>query len=203
MPKLHIIAGCNGAGKTTATYGQLPELLGCSQFVNSDEFAKSFSPFQPEAASISASRYMLMKVRYLFQKRSDFCIETTLATRTLVKMVKEAQANGYSVSILYFWLSSPELAIERVRARVETGGHNIDEETVRRRYALGLHYLIRDFIPICDSWKIVDNSDFGLETVAQGSSSGVIIRDPEKFNRIQSRSSGLGKTLEAAKKPRK
>ena len=88
---MYIISGCNGSGKTTASYTLLPELLDCSEFVNSDEFAKSLAPFHPETAYITASRYMLKKLRYLFTRREDFCIETTLATRSLIKMVRMAQ----------------------------------------------------------------------------------------------------------------
>ena len=70
MPRLYILSGCNGAGKTTASYTLLPEMLECREFVNSDEFAKSLSPFDPSAASVSASRYMLLKIRYLLSKRA-------------------------------------------------------------------------------------------------------------------------------------
>ena len=102
MPRLYIISGCNGAGKTTASYSLLPEMLDCSEFVNSDEFAKGLSPFNPEKASIQASRYMLMKIRYMLNKHSDFAVETTLATRTLLKTVRMAQKAGYTVTLLYF-----------------------------------------------------------------------------------------------------
>ena len=133
MPKLYILSGCNGSGKTTASYTLLPDLLDCREFVNSDEFAKSLSPFNPSAASITASRYMLMKINYLLGRYEDFSIETTLATRSLVKIIEEAQSVGYEVTLLYFWLNSPELAISRVRDRVAAGGHNIPDNVVRRR----------------------------------------------------------------------
>ena len=90
----------------------LPELLDCSEFVNSDEFAKHLSPFAPESAYVTASRLMLRKVKYLFDRREDFCIETTLATRALLKMARNAQAKGYYVTVLYLWLNKPEIAIE-------------------------------------------------------------------------------------------
>ena len=108
----------------------MPELLSCTQFVNSDEVAKSLAPFNPEKAQVSASRYMLLKTRYLFQRHEDFCIETTLATRSLLKTIQTARADGYSVTVLYFWLDSPDRAVDRVRARVEAGGHNIAEEII-------------------------------------------------------------------------
>lgn len=185
MPRLYIISGCNGAGKTTASYSLLPEMLDCSEFVNSDEFAKSLSPFHPENASIQASRYMLLKIRYLLKKRSDFAVETTLATRTLLKTVRMAQAAGYSVTLLYFWLNSPELAIERVKARVEAGGHNIPEETVRRRYHVGIDYFFHYYSPISDRWILADNSQAPFRVVAEGSKGDVVnIRDEETYRKI-------------------
>ncbi|MBR2609231.1 MAG: zeta toxin family protein [Bacteroidales bacterium] len=186
MPRLYIISGCNGAGKTTASYTMLPEMLSCSEFVNSDEFAKGLSPFQPEKASIQAGRYMIMKTRYLLKKRMDFGIETTLATRTILKTVKMAQEAGYTVTVLYFWLNSPELAIERVRARVETGGHNIPEETIRRRYKVGIDYFFHDYAPICERWILADNSQIPFRVIAEGSKLDVInIKDRETYEKIR------------------
>lgn len=186
MPRLFIISGCNGAGKTTASYTLLPEMLDCSEYVNSDEFAKSLSPFDPSLASVSASRFMLKKIRFLFDHKTDFCIETTLATRTLLKMVEEAQRNGYNVTILYFWLNSPELAIKRVRDRVTSGGHNIPEDTIRRRYRLGLHYFFHEYRVLCDRWILVDNSKPPFTVVADGTHNNTIIKDSEKFSYIWS-----------------
>ena len=200
MPRLFIISGCNGSGKTTASYSVLPQMLGCSEFVNSDEFAKSLSPFSPETASVIASRYMLLKMRQLLDKRADFCIETTLATRSLLRLVEEAKGRGYYVTILYFWLKSPDLAVERIKARVESGGHNIREEVVRRRYHLGLHYLFRDFMPVCDRWILCDNTEFPFTIVAESSEEGTTVRDPEKFGKIKSVNEEYEKELKKAMK---
>ena len=186
MPRLYIISGCNGAGKTTASYTMLPEMLECSEFVNSDEFAKGLSPFKPEKASIQASRYMITKIRYLLKKQKDFAVETTLATRTLLKTVRMAQNAGYTVTLLYFWLNSPELAIERVRARVEAGGHDIPEETVRRRYQVGIDYFFHYYSPICERWILADNSQIPFRVIAEGSKSDILtIKDEETFKKIR------------------
>ena len=185
MPRLYIISGCNGAGKTTASYSLLPEMLDCKEFVNSDEFAKSLSPFDPSQASIQASRYMLMKVRYLLKRNEDFAVETTLATRTLLKIVKAAQDAGYTVTLLYFWLNSPELAIARVKARVEAGGHNIPEETIRRRYNVGIDYFFNIYAPISERWILADNSQIPFRVIAEGSKNDVInIKDEETYKKI-------------------
>lgn len=186
MPRLYIISGCNGAGKTTSSYTLLPEMLECSQFVNSDEFAKGLAPFSPERASIKASRFMVMKIRYLFRKKEDFAIETTLATRTLLNTVRQAREEGYSVTLLYFWLNSPDLAVARVKARVEAGGHNIPEETVRRRYRVGLRYFFEDYAPVCDRWILADNSITPFRVIAEGSRDEVMnIKDMETYELIR------------------
>lgn len=184
MPNLYIISGCNGSGKTTASYTVLPEMLGCSQFVNSDEFAKSFSPFDPSAASISAGRFMLLKIRYLLQRKEDFCIETTLATRSLMRTVEEAKENGYGVTLLYFWINSPELAVKRVRDRVEAGGHSIPEHVIRRRYDMGLKYFFYDYMPVSDRWILVDNSQNPFRIIAEGDHLKTDIKDPDTYGRI-------------------
>ena len=184
MPKLYIISGCNGSGKTTASYTLLPEMLECNQFVNSDEFAKSLSPFNPSEASVSASRYMLQKIYYLLGNHMDFCVETTLATRSLMGIINDAKSRGYTVDILYFWLKSPEMAIARVKSRVEAGGHNIPENVVRRRYYMGLNYFFETYAPVCDRWMLADNSSSPFSIVAEGSPAGIKVRDKEKYDII-------------------
>lgn len=181
MPRLFIIAGCNGSGKTTASYSMLPEMLECSQFVNSDEFAKSLAPFDPDSASVSAGRYMLLKIKYLFDRNADFCIESTLATRSLLRMVREAKANGYFVTLIYFWLKSPELAIARVKDRVAAGGHNTPEPIIRRRYLMGLSYFFDEYVPECDRWILADNSEPPFTIIAEGNHSMAHIKDSAKF----------------------
>ena len=164
----------------------LPELLDCSEFVNSDEFAKHLSPFAPESAYVTASRLMLRKVQYLLDRREDFCIETTLATRALIKLARNAQEKGYYVTILYFWLNDPQIAIDRVAKRVQAGGHDIPAETVRRRYQMGLNYLFHLYMQTCDKWILADNSNPPFEVIAEGSKKGLVIRNMEKYNKVRS-----------------
>ena len=185
MPRMYIISGCNGSGKTTASYTLLPELLDCSEFVNSDEFAKSLAPFHPETAYITASRYMLKKLRYLFTRREDFCIETTLATRSLLKTVRMAQDQGYFVTVVYLWLRSPEIAIKRVAARVEAGGHDVAPDVIRRRYYTGLEYFFELYSPVCDKWMLVDNSDMEFRIIAEGSAKCTTVRDLPLYQQIK------------------
>lgn len=178
-PILYIVAGCNGAGKTTASYSLLPDLLQCSEFVNADEIARGLSPFNPESVAIEAGRLMLQRIDLLIKKHETFAIETTLATRSYASLIRRAQFEGYQVVLLYFWLSSPEMAIERVAKRVLEGGHNIPTETIRRRYWIGLHNFFHIFAQIVDSWMFFDNDTDAILLADERS-----IRDSVKFSKI-------------------
>jgi predicted ABC-type ATPase len=167
MPNLYIIGGCNGAGKTTASYTVLPEMLDCKEFVNADSIAAGLSPFRPESVSFEAGRIMLHRIHQLIDEKADFGFETTLAAKSYVSLAGFARKSGYEVSLLYFWLSSPEFATSRVAKRVRKGGHNIPVEIIERRYYRGISNLIKLYIPICDKWMVIDNTAVSI-VVAQG-----------------------------------
>ncbi len=157
-PNLYIIAGCNGAGKTTASMTILPEVLECEEFVNADEIAKGLSPFHPEEMAIEAGKLMLKRIDTLMEERKTFAIETTLSTRSYKSMVERAQSLEYEVTLLFFWLPSPEMAEMRVAARVSSGGHNIPRDVIHRRYWNGLQNLFEIYAGIVDNWSMYDNS---------------------------------------------
>ena len=165
---LYIISGCNGAGKTTASYTVLPEVLHCKEFVNADEIARGLSPFNPESVAIEAGRLMLQRIEDLLVKDESFSIETTLATKSYINLVRRAQVKGYTVRLLFFWLNSPELALQRIAERVAKGGHNVPEPIVRRRYVAGICNLFRLFMSEVDSWEIYDNSEYPAVQIARG-----------------------------------
>lgn len=168
MANLYVISGCNGAGKTTASYSVLPDMLNCKEFVNADEIAKGLSPFQPDNVAIEAGRIMLNRIKDLISHNVEFAFETTLASKSYVKLIREAQSKGYFVTLVYFWLNSPELAVERVKNRVISGGHNIPENVIYRRYSAGIKNLSKLYLPICDYWLIIDNSEPPFQIVAEG-----------------------------------
>ena len=168
MLNLYIIAGCNGAGKTTASFTVLPEMLNCYEFINADEIARGLSPLSPDRAAIDAGRLMLTKIDNLILKQKDFAFETTLATKSYTKTILRAKQNGYLITLVFFWLDSVELAIERVKSRVLEGGHNIPHEVIYRRYFSGLNNLFKLYIPICDYWMVFNNSKSPSELIAEG-----------------------------------
>lgn len=167
MPNLYIISGCNGAGKTTASYIVLPQLLNCREFVNADNIAAGLSPFNPESVALAAGRIMLKRINGLLLEGVDFAFETTLSTKSYVPFVNKAKDLGYNVILLYFWLSAPQIAIDRVAKRVNQGGHYIPNDIVERRYYRGLKNLFDLYMPLCNDWIIINNMDIFPELVAQ------------------------------------
>ena len=183
LPKLYIIAGCNGAGKTTASFTILPEVLHCKEFINADEIAKGLSPFQPESVAMQAGRIMLARMDELLQKGETFAFETTLATKSYKQKIEWAQANGYEVTLLFFWLDSPNMAKKRVAQRVAEGGHSIPSETIERRYYNGIANLFAIYIDMVDICYIFDNSEGRKELIAQKERhKDIVIYNNDKFN---------------------
>lgn len=171
MPDLFIISGCNGAGKTTASYTILPELLQIKEFVNADEIARGLSPFRPEKVSIEAGKIMLHRLQHLLFQKQNFAFETTLSSRSFITLIKEAKEIGYTINLIYYWLDSVELAIERVKTRVAEGGHNIPMDTIIRRYYAGLKNFIILYRDKVDYWMLIDNSQTEPELIAEGRTS--------------------------------
>lgn len=150
---LYIIAGCNGAGKTTASYTILPKIMDCREFVNADEIAKGLSPFQPETVAFESGRIMINRINDLLRENESFAFETTLSTKSYKQKILQAKQQGYTVTLLFFWLNNIELAKQRVRTRVIEGGHNIPEDVIERRYLKGIYNLFDIYLPT-NRWSI-------------------------------------------------
>lgn len=183
---LYIIAGCNGAGKTTASFTILPEILDCKEFVNADEIAKGLSPFRPEKVAFEAGRIMLKRIDELLLENQTFAFETTLSTRSYKNKILEAKSNGYTVTILFFWLRAIELAKERVKTRVIEGGHNIEEKVIERRYKRGIKNLFDIYLPIVDGAFIFDNSEGEHIPIAKKLEKEFEIINVEIYNQLKS-----------------
>lgn len=183
---LYIITGCNGAGKTTASFTILPEILDCKEFVNADEIAKGLSPFQPEKVSFEAGRIMLRRINELLEINANFAFETTLATKSYRSKIEEAKNKNYNVTLLFFWLQNVDLAIERVKTRVLEGGHNIELEVIKRRYLNGIKNLFEIYLPIVDEVMIFDNSEGKHELIAEKTlDSKIDVLNQIKFGKLK------------------
>jgi predicted ABC-type ATPase len=184
--KLYIISGCNGAGKTTASFNILPELLNYKEFVNADEIARGLSPFQAEKVSIEAGRLMLKRIDELINSNQDFSFETTLSSKSFLNTIERAKSKGYYTTLIFFWLESVELAKFRVLKRVSEGGHNIEPEVIERRYKAGIKNLFNFYSSKVDSLLIYDNSTIESELIAEKEiENDFIVHNLQKFNALK------------------
>ncbi len=167
-PGVVILSGPNGAGKSTAAPELLQAELAVNEFVNADVIARGLSAFAPDAAAIAAGRIMLARMRELAAHRISFAFETTLASRTFAPWLRELRTSGYEIHLVFLWLSSADLAIERVADRVRNGGHGIPEEVVRRRYAAGIRNLFDLYQSVTTSWVLYNSSGPLPTLVAEG-----------------------------------
>ena len=159
MPELFIIAGCNGAGKTTAAYNLLPNVFNTSEFINADEIARGINPENLEATAFSAGKIMLQKINEFIKNKKSFAFETTLSGKAYAKHIIEWKKQGYHITLVFLSLPDAEISISRVAARVAAGGHNIPEATIRRRFKLGLQNFHHIYRPLVNAWTLYDNSE--------------------------------------------
>ena len=158
MKKILIIAGPNGAGKTTFAGEFLPNEAACPEFVNADLIAAGLSPFQPDQVAFAAGRLMLGRIRDLVRAGKSFAFETTLSTRSYLRLIPHWQAAGYRVKLCFLRLPDADFAIRRVAQRVRFGGHDIPPATIRRRFERGWENLQSGYLGIVDEWAIYDAS---------------------------------------------
>ncbi len=161
-----VIGGCNGSGKTTFALNIFPN-LGDIEFINADIIAAQLNPNNPDVVAIQASRMMLERLKNLAQQKQSFAFETTLAARSFAPFLRRCQAQAYRVNLIYVWLNSIELAVTRVALRVASGGHNIPEDVIRRRYERGRKNFLELYSELADYWIVYDNTKPRRELIAE------------------------------------
>jgi len=156
--RIIIIAGSNGAGKTTFAREFLPKEAGCPGFVNADLIAAGLSPFEPASAAIRAGRLMIEEIEAHVREKQSFAFETTLSGRRYARMIPQWQGMGYSIKLVFLYLQDVRIAIERVQVRVRQGGHDVLENVIRRRYEAGWRNFQKIYKRLVDTWVVYNNS---------------------------------------------
>lgn len=159
MPEIFVFGGCNGSGKSTLAHRFLSSIKPSPEFINADIIASQLNPFDVDAVAIAASRLMLQRLNVLASQKIDFAFETTLAARSFAPFLRQCKTDGYRVNLIFIWLNSPDLAIERVARRVASGGHNIPHDIIKRRYQRGKDNFRDLYAPIADYWIVYNNSE--------------------------------------------
>lgn len=183
MPNVVVIAGPNGAGKSTLAPSLITKVFGSIEFVNADIIAAELGS---GGTDIQAGKQMHRRLRELSKRKESFAFETTLSARSYSKFLLQLKSLGYSVQIVFLWLPDVELSIERVAERVRRGGHNIADETIRRRYPRGLRNFLKIYLPLTDVWRFYDASGEQPQLVAFGDKiDGEVIVDKDKWQDIR------------------
>lgn len=184
--RILMIAGPNGAGKTTTAQSLLTTHT-IYEYLNADEIARGLAPLHPESVSLTASKLMISRIKCLLSLNKSFAFETTAAGKNYLKHLQEAKKIGYEIDLLFLWLSSADLAVKRVAHRKAQGGHHIPEDTIRRRYKLGLKNVISVYLPIADNAIIMNNSlqDTSITVMKKNRENGMIILEPHIWDAIQ------------------
>lgn len=183
-PKLYVIAGPNGSGKTTFAEKFLPHYVGCFEFVNADLIAKGLSPFAPSNVAIKAGKILLDQVRECARRKVDFAVETTLAGKTQFKVLESIKRNGYELHMFFLWVPDVKLALARVADRVRKGGHDVLERDVLRRYFRGLRNLFCLYQRLFESWSVFDNSTEKPRQIAKFERGVLAVLDAANYERL-------------------
>ncbi len=183
-PTAYVIAGSNGAGKTTFATHFLPEFVACRQFLNADLIAAGLSPFAPETQNVRAGRLLLARIRELIAAHEDFGFETTLAGRGYARWFRQMKRHGYRIMLFYLWVPNADLAVSRVAHRVAQGGHNVAESDIRRRFAAGLRNLFGLYRPLLDAWCLYDASKLPPRVIAEYRYLEIRVADAALYERI-------------------
>jgi len=168
MPHCAILAGPNGAGKSTAAPHLVHSVLGIAEFVNADVIARGLAGNGTGAVAVRAGRLMLGRLHDLAAQRADFAFETNLASRSWAPFIRTLQKDGYVVSLSFFALPTPEAALARVASRVLQGGHDVEEQVVRRRFESGRRLFFELYRELVDDWRVYEGSLSPPATIAEG-----------------------------------
>lgn len=188
-PRIYIIAGSNGAGKTTFATQFLPHYAGTVDFINADLIARGLSPFDVERAATAAGRIALERFSEFAAARQSFAIETTLSGRAYAARLRHIKTQGYELHLFFLWIPSPALAMRRIRQRVRSGGHNVPPDVVRRRYGRTLRNFVEVYWPMADYGQILDNSGSKPRLIAEKIGQSIVVRDRSLYNQIHDRPS--------------
>lgn len=178
---LILIGGANGSGKTTLAreYISVENL----PYLGADQIAFELNPENVESVAIAAGRLFIQKIADSIEKHESFIVESTLSGLSLRKWIALARKSGYSVSILFVYLDSADVCIQRVSARVAKGGHHVPDEDIIRRYHRSNQNFWHVYRELADDWSLFNNADSGIVQIASSHENETVILDNERFKR--------------------
>lgn len=183
QPKLIIIGGANGSGKTTFAR-EIVANFGIN-YLGADEIAAELNAAEPEKVAIEAARIFSKRLNESIENGESLIVESTLSGLSLKKFLLKARRKNFDVSIFFVSLDSAELCVQRVSARVAKGGHHVPSEDVRRRFVRSNQNFWHLYKDLADDWFLFFNAGDSFEQVSNGDENGVIIIDEARFKQWQ------------------
>jgi predicted ABC-type ATPase len=180
-----ILAGANGVGKTTVSKEFLKEYKSLI-FLNADETAKDLNPKDLNSVRIRAGKEVLKKLDALIDSGKSIVIESTLSGNFLIKVIQKARKLKYKIIIFYAFVDTPEICIERIKARVKKGGHFVPAEDVVRRFYRSIENFNKVYKHSADTWILYYNMQNGL-VVAKYANSSIEVLDDAKYHSFLTR----------------
>lgn len=178
-PRIIIIGGANGSGKTTLAreYVAVENI----KYLGADEIARELNEEKPEDAAIKAARLFSQRLHDLLKNRESFVVESTLSGLSLQRRIEKTRKFGYAVEVVFVYLDSAELCVQRVAARVAQGGHHVLSEDVRRRFSRVNRNFWNIYKEIADKWNLFFDVTDSFQQIAAADREGVIIFDEERY----------------------
>ena len=177
---LTIIGGANGSGKTTLAreYVAVENL----EYLGADDIARELNPADLNSVAIDAARIFSRRLNNYIESRKSLVVESTLSGLSLKKWIEKAGNFDYEIKILFVYLDSPELCLQRIAARVAAGGHDVPEQDVRRRFARANSNFWNVYKNLTDEWNLFLNTGDSFEQIAAADDKSIIIFDETRYS---------------------
>ena len=177
-----VIAGPNGSGKTTFVSEYLRDSES-SVYISADAIAERLvsRPEEMDSVKIQAGRRFIKEIHELIEAGTDFIVEVTLSGKGFARIIERLKSAGYTVTIVFIFLKSPETSVARVRNRVQAGGHHVPTEDVIRRFYRSKHNFWYTYKGLVDQWHLFYNSVEYFQAVAFGKNNQITVINEDFF----------------------